>query len=60
MYDICLDTAMNMPIFSLLFMLGCFISAVFAETPAIFVNISNTDGVSVMTDEDMFNVSAII
>mgnify|MGYP002508518770 CR=1 FL=1 len=28
MYDICFDTAMNMPIFSLLFMLGCFISAV--------------------------------
>lgn len=40
-------------------MLGCFTSAAFAETPAIFANISNTDGVSVMTNEDMSNVSAM-
>ncbi len=46
-------------IISLLFVLGCFTSAAFAETPAIFANISNTDGVSVMTDEDMSNVSAM-
>lgn len=46
-------------IISLLFVLGCFTSAAFAETPAIFANISNTDGVSVMTDADMSNVSAM-
>lgn len=46
-------------IISLLFVLGCFTSAAFAETPAIFANISNTDGVSVMTNKEMSNVSAM-
>ncbi len=46
-------------IISLLFMLGCFTSNAIAETPAIFANISNTDGVSVMTNKEMSNVSAM-
>lgn len=46
-------------IISLLFVLGCFTASAFAETPAIFADISNTDGVSVMTDADMSNVSAM-